>query len=183
MATERRTGPRRRSSGLSLIEVLVSMVISAIGLMGLIGMQVGVMRSAKSAHLQSAANLLAADLADRMRANAAGHRAPLTYASAAGATWASVAGSSPAVKDCAAEPRCTATERIREDLAAWQRAIAAALPQGGGLVLGSADAGYQVVIGWRERAATVDAANANAACPAAVSAPTDVRCFVVNVRP
>jgi hypothetical protein len=35
----------------------------------------------------------------------------------------------------------------------------------------------------RERAATVDAANANAACPAAVSAPTDVRCFVVNVRP
>ncbi|RPH41257.1 MAG: type IV pilus modification protein PilV [Burkholderiales bacterium] len=181
MATERRTGSRRRSAGLSLIEVLVSMVISAIGLMGLIGLQVGSMRSAKSAHLLSAANLLVGDMADRMRANAGGHRAPLTYAQAG--TWSSVAGDVPAETACADEPRCTAAERIREDLAAWQRAIAAALPEGGGVVLGAPDVGYQVVIGWRERSATVEAQAANGGCPAAFAAPTNVRCLVVSVRP
>jgi len=181
MATERRVGTRRHSAGLSLIEVLVSMVISAIGLMGLIGLQVGSMRSAKSAHLQSAANLLVGDLADRMRANAGGHRAPLTYAT--GGTWAAVAGDSPAATSCAAEPRCTAEERIREDIAAWQRAIAAALPEGGGVVLGSAADGYRVVVGWRERDATVEAPSVNGACPAAVSAPSNVRCLVVSVLP
>jgi type IV pilus assembly protein PilV len=181
MATERRLASCRLVAGMSLIEVLVSMLISAIGLMGLIGLQVGSMRSGKAANLQSAANLLVGDLADRMRANAEGNRAPLTYAS--GGTWRSGAGCAPAASDCVAQPRCTPAERTREDLAAWRRSIAAALPEGGGLVLGTADTGYDVVIGWRVVSATVHSEPVNGNCPAAAAAPSSVRCLVVRVRP
>jgi len=58
-----------KEAGATLIEVLIAMLILAIGLLGLAGLQATSIQSNHSAYYRSQATLLAGDLADRMRAN------------------------------------------------------------------------------------------------------------------
>ena len=58
-----------QSAGFSLIEVLVSVVILTIGLLGMVGMQAGALQANREARLQSIAVGLARELADMMRGN------------------------------------------------------------------------------------------------------------------
>ncbi|MBA3979680.1 MAG: type IV pilus modification protein PilV [Alcanivorax sp.] len=60
---------RSAEQGFSLIEVLVALLILAIGLLGLAGMQTRSVQMNHSAHQSSQANYLAYDMLDRMRAN------------------------------------------------------------------------------------------------------------------
>jgi type IV pilus assembly protein PilV len=55
--------------GFTLIEVLISMIILAIGLLGMAMMQGRALKTNKDAYLYGQANLLAYEMADRMRAN------------------------------------------------------------------------------------------------------------------
>jgi type IV pilus assembly protein PilV len=52
-----------------MIEVLVTVLILAIGLLGLAGMQANGLRTNHSAYLRSQATILGYDIADRIRAN------------------------------------------------------------------------------------------------------------------
>lgn len=61
--------PFRKETGATLIEVLIAMVVLAVGLLGLAGLQATSIQSNHSAYYRSQATLLAGDLADRMRAN------------------------------------------------------------------------------------------------------------------
>ncbi len=58
----------RSEGGFSLIEVLVSVVILSLGLLGVAGMQVLSLQSGHSAYQRSQATWVANDLADRLRA-------------------------------------------------------------------------------------------------------------------
>lgn len=60
---------RFRAAGFSMVEVLVSILVLAVGVIGAAGMQLGALRTATQSHLHSNALQLAAELADRMRAN------------------------------------------------------------------------------------------------------------------
>jgi len=72
MTTPTKTfSPLRTQRGLSLLEVLVSIVVLAIGLLGLAGLQMTALKSGHSAYLRSQATILAYDFADRMRTNRA----------------------------------------------------------------------------------------------------------------
>ncbi|MEX1067012.1 MAG: type IV pilus modification protein PilV [Aquisalimonadaceae bacterium] len=55
--------------GLTLIEVLVTMVVLSIGLLGLAGLQAYALQNNNSAYYASQATILTQDIADRMRAN------------------------------------------------------------------------------------------------------------------
>ena len=55
--------------GFTLIEVLVSMIVLAIGLLGLAGLQLTSLKAADSAYHRSQASVLADDILDRMRSN------------------------------------------------------------------------------------------------------------------
>lgn len=59
----------RPQRGFTLIEMLVTVVVLSIGLLGLAGLQASGLRSNHSAYLRTQATFLAADIADRMRAN------------------------------------------------------------------------------------------------------------------
>jgi type IV pilus assembly protein PilV len=59
----------RKSSGFSLIEVLVSIVILSFGLLGMVGLQAAALQSNRDARLQSVAGMLARELAEMMRGN------------------------------------------------------------------------------------------------------------------
>ena len=58
--------------GFSLIEVLISILVMGVGLLGLAGLQVASMKGTSNAHSRTVANMLVMDLADRMRANPLG---------------------------------------------------------------------------------------------------------------
>ncbi len=61
--------PTTRAAGFSLLEVLVGLIILAIGLLGLAGMQIVSLRQNNDAYLRSQATLQVYDILDRMRAN------------------------------------------------------------------------------------------------------------------
>lgn len=104
-----------KQSGFGLIEVLVTVVILAIGLLGLAGLQARSLNYNHSAYNRSQATILAYDIIDRMRANPA---AIGTYVSGAPASKA----------NCTTIAGCSATDMALNDLQDWENAINAALP-------------------------------------------------------
>jgi type IV pilus assembly protein PilV len=55
--------------GTTLIETLVALLVLSIGLLGVAGLQMSSLQNNRGAHLRSQAQVLAYDIADRMRAN------------------------------------------------------------------------------------------------------------------
>ena len=123
------------SAGFTLIEVLISIVVLAVGLLGLAGLQSTSLRNNLSAYNRSQATLLAYDLADRMRANIAGKA---TYTSilpdAATAKTNCLPTNMPA-------SGCSPTEMAENDLFEWNRNLVATsvlhlgLPLGAGTIV------------------------------------------------
>lgn len=64
----------RKQGGFTLIEVLVTVVVLAIGLLGLAGLQATALSFNSTAYQRSQATNLAYDIIDRMRANATAAR-------------------------------------------------------------------------------------------------------------
>ncbi len=63
---------KKNQRGFSMIEVLVSILVIGVGLLGLSGLQIASMKSANNAHSRITASMLIAEIADRMRANPLG---------------------------------------------------------------------------------------------------------------
>ncbi|MGB5511340.1 MAG: type IV pilus modification protein PilV [Woeseiaceae bacterium] len=114
---------RRQQSGFTLIEVMVSVLVLSIGLVGVAALQGVSLKNTQSAFMRSQATALAYDLADRMRANVLSARTGLYNPG----TAASVAG-------CKSTTGCTAQDMAKHDLAEWNAAIATYLPMGQGFV-------------------------------------------------
>lgn len=60
---------RQRQAGFTLVEILVTIVVLSIGLLGIAGMQASSLRNNQAAYTKTQAANLAADMADRIRAN------------------------------------------------------------------------------------------------------------------
>jgi type IV pilus assembly protein PilV len=56
-------------AGSTLVEILVSIIVMAIGILGLVGLQIFTVRHLREARLQTTAMTLATELAERMRGN------------------------------------------------------------------------------------------------------------------
>lgn len=59
-------------SGMSMIEILITIVISAVGLLGLAGMQMVSLKNVNNTQFRTLATIYAYDMAERMRSNRAG---------------------------------------------------------------------------------------------------------------
>lgn len=115
---------RRRQQGFTLLEVLVAIVILAVGLMGLGALQLTSLRYNKVAYLRTQATNLAYDLVDRMRAN----RSDAT----AGDAYETGFAKSPLT--CDTKPSFKGTSAA-VDLAEWKNQVACTLPQGNARVI------------------------------------------------
>lgn len=109
--------------GFTLIEVLVSGLILAIGLVGVAGLQAFALKNNQSAFMRSQATALAYDLADRMRSNVAGANSG-SYAPASAAL----------VSGCSSTGGCSPAQMAHHDLAEWNNSITTYLPMGQGFV-------------------------------------------------
>jgi type IV pilus assembly protein PilV len=177
-----------KQQGTTLIEVMVSIVVIAIGLLGLASMQMNALKFQKTASQRSEAVQAAYDLGDRMRANFV-YSTPEAYGNERTANEAkytsigtyaakSVAAHSPS-NNCKTAV-CNTNQISFNDLAEWQRNLQVRLAGGAGYVIpviGTTISTFDVTVMWREPA--LDAIDT--ACPGAVAAPKGVRCFTVRV--
>jgi len=108
-------------AGFGLIEVLITLVVLSLGLLGLAGLQATSMRFNHDSQLRSMAVLQAYAMADRMRAN--------PVALAAG-QYNSVSGV-PTDPNCTT---CTPAQMATRDAFEWNTSNAALLPAGQGTV-------------------------------------------------
>jgi type IV pilus assembly protein PilV len=124
--------------GFSLVEVMVALLVISIGMLGLAALYVETLRMNRTAIYRTQAVTLAADMAERIRANA--------LAGAAYAAGAADSGCSDGVTNC------TADQMAAQDLFDWQQATQALLPNGNAalaFVAGSPNV-YTLTITWTE---------------------------------
>jgi type IV pilus assembly protein PilV len=125
-------------TGFTLIEVLIAMLVIAVGLLGLAALQTTGLRNNLSAYHRSQATQLAYDLADRMRANVAG-KASYTDILPSAAT---------ATANCLTTTGCTTSEMAHNDLFEWNRAVGAVLPNGSGTMPAPVANIFTITITW-----------------------------------
>lgn len=115
----------KKQEGFTLLEMLIAAVIFSIGLLGLAKMQAQSLRLTHNSLLRTTATLMAADMADRMRANLVATDLGLSspYNNAAG-------GNSP---NCFSTG-CTPAQMAAQDIYDWNAALKESLPNGAGLV-------------------------------------------------
>lgn len=121
------------AGGFTLVEVLVTMVILSVGLLGVAALHTASLRNNLDSALRSQASLLAADIADRMRGNREAALAG-NYDIAIGATRTVVAGS----------------PLVDRDVKAWKDLLAQTLPNGDGAIARTGDV-VTITVQWGER--------------------------------
>jgi len=143
--------------GFTMIEALVALVILAIGLLGIAALNLDALRSGRTAIYRTQAVNLAADMADRIRAN---RRARNTYQLALGDAAPTVDGTNAA---CETTAGCTAADMAARDLARWAASVAQLLPGGRAgvnvVALGATiddPSTYEVTVAWEEPGAASD---------------------------
>ena len=130
----------RGQSGFGLVEVLVSIVIVSIGLLGLAGLQTRALQENNAAYLRSQASILVYDMFERLRSNSK-YAATNNYNTATATT--------------------TDDGLAAADLKDWQSEITRTLPNGKGVVSCSTDAITAVTmcgvtISWYDHSVTED---------------------------
>jgi len=113
------------NNGFTLIEVLIAMVVLALGLLGLAGLQATSLKQNQSANFRSQATLLAYDLADKMRAN-------LSQSAAYIAALPNGTANANCIPNPPSTTGCTAAQMAANDVAVWQTSVKTLLPSGVG---------------------------------------------------
>lgn len=119
-----------RASGFTLIEVLVALLVTALGVFGLVAANLNALKFNHTADVRSHANLLAYDIADRMRAN--------RFAALDGRYDLSLSDSAP-----------TGTAIYQVDLSDWLGGLATQLPAGDGAISRD-DTTFTITVQWDE---------------------------------
>lgn len=124
----------RRQRGMTLVEVLVTLVVTSVGLLGIAALQLTSLKGNQESYVRSQAAMLAADLLDRMRANQTGFGT--------------------GQYDADFDDTGTAGTVAEEDLTAWQATIDRLLPGLDTDAAGRVERNGNVVtitIRWKER--------------------------------
>lgn len=109
---------KRESSGFSLLEVMIAVLVFSLGLLGLAGLLVISVKTNHSAYLRTQATFLAQSMADRMRANTAG-----VWAADYDSTVYPIAGT-----PSACSPACTVDQVATRDQLIWSNSLTDLLP-------------------------------------------------------
>ena len=112
-----------RQSGFTLLEVVIAILVLAIGLLGLASLQAVSLQSNQSSQFRSQATNLAYEMADRMRSN--------REAAREGDYDVDLANSPPACIQSLALSQSSVAAR---DVAAWRNSLACLLPSGNGSI-------------------------------------------------
>jgi type IV pilus assembly protein PilV len=134
-------GSSSAAGGFTIVEVLVALVVLAVGMLGIAGLYVITLGSGGAAINRMQAVNLATDIADRIRSN---RNANVAYAGGASAGFTCIGDGA---------VNCTAAEMAADDLLQWNDEITAVLPSASGTIAvagSSAPYAYTITISWSE---------------------------------
>ncbi len=114
--------PAARQAGITLIESLIALVLAALGILGVLGMQMRTLADTQTGVRRAQAIRLIEDLSERTRVNPNSLGQIATYVS----DWGSTAQ---ATTDCTAA-QCTSAELASFHLARWRTSVGQVLPGG-----------------------------------------------------
>lgn len=137
MRTSSKTPAAQKGAG--LIEILISLLVIATGILGLTGLQANSLANNRTAYYRTQATILAYDIIDKQRAN---------KAEALAGNYTIALNSTAATTTCTTS--CTTADIAAMDLTQWQNSLSTELPNGNGSVTpiaGITDA-YTVTVQW-----------------------------------
>ena len=134
--------------GAGLIEILITILITAIGLLGLAVMQTLGMINTQSSYYRSQATILASEYADILRSNQVQLKQDKFGDSADdGTDWSTAASVYSKIADCSSLVGCSDIERAESDLANWSEKVQSTLANGRADVERVGDV-YHLTISW-----------------------------------
>ena len=136
--------------GITIIEVLVAMLILAVGLLGMASLQVRAVSDTSNSSFRSIAIFYANDLADRIRSTPAGSYGAHTTSKG------SAANAGTKTDNCLKIAGCSPAAMVNHDYWEWENNIELALPDGAGEVALNGDV-YTVTVSWNARVQAEDA--------------------------
>lgn len=140
---------RVRQGGFSMIEVLISLVLIAVAMLGQAGLQANALRFAKSGALRMQAVFLSNELAERMESNKTGAIAGNYVVASASSTVLTSA------TDCMTSA-CSSSVLAAYDMAEWTARVAATLPSATWQITQTTTGNpstYSMVLSWQDRRA------------------------------
>lgn len=147
-----------KMNGFTLLEVLITLVVMSIGLLGVAALQISSLRNNQSSEFRGQATELARSMSDRMRSNT--HYVQTND----GGNYISIAPTSATIKaSCSSSPGCANSTMAENDLFEWNQYIQAVLPGGIGSITrnGSASlAVYTISVQWLDASGSERALNA-----------------------
>ncbi|MHA7600372.1 type IV pilus modification protein PilV [Alicycliphilus sp. T452] len=185
----RTTAPRRRQRGITLIESLVAIVVMALGILGILGVQMRTLTDTQAGVRRAQAIRLIEDLGERLQNNpdALGNLSAYT--------------ATPASSDDCASTACAPDKLATYDIKQWRTSVSDALPGSQAIVFIPKGGPRQlgVLIGWNENrynqngqsftaadktalAAPLTVAGTNSAA-AAVDCPASLTCHLQYIQP
>ena len=151
-------------SGFSMLEMMVAILILALGLLGVAGMEAATAKYRINIQSNAAAAQLFTDLSERIRANP----------DAAGPSFDPTGGTGisqyllnnkkyadqqtenlSASVDCGSNV-CTSDQRAAYDMVEWRKLVKSSLPQGAAWIEGDKKSGFNVTLMWMDKGQTDD---------------------------
>ena len=135
----------KSGQGFTLIEVLIALVVLAVGLLGLAGLQVMALKNNQSTYVRGQANLIANDVIDRIRANPTLKELYLTSVVAVPNN-----GSDTQCNQCKVVGNsCTPPQLVIQDLCDWQEQLSKVSNETTGAITNN-NGIYSIAIRWDE---------------------------------
>ena len=131
---------RFTNAGFSLIEVMIAVLVLAVGILGAGALQTVGLQTTQGAYLRSQGVILASDIIDRMRAN---RSVAASYVNAP-------AAAEPDASCWSAAGGCTPAQIATIDVWRWHNSLAGTLPNGVGIVVKDASNNYVITVTWAE---------------------------------
>lgn len=151
-----------RTRGVTLVEMMVAILVLAIGLLGMAGLQAATSKYKVNSWARSATATLMSDLSERVRVNpfaaGPGYTDPLLENQPSTLSkflidddWDSQQEDGLSIsKDCSTST-CTDAERATYDLLKWRRNVRSSLPQGAAMIEGDRAAGITLTLMWMDK--------------------------------
>ena len=134
--------------GFSLLEVLISLIVILIGVLGVAGIQLLSLKNTDWARYQSQAAILATDMVNAIQIN------PQYWSTNPSLTvnGTAISGAALSTTPCTGAANCTPTQQAGSDVGNWGSSLATVLPNGNGSITCTATSPYPtvctIVVNW-----------------------------------
>ena len=171
-----------RQQGFTMIEVLITLLIVAVGLLGIASLQMLALNNTGIARNRSVAALQADGLASMMHANQA------YWQTATVATGDDITGSTFTSSPVCLNPSspCSATDMATYDFQQWLAGVAASLPTGSGkvnCVKGSSPVSCTIYVYWNENNVAINSSTNTSAATAFGIGSSFTQTYTLVVQP